>query len=145
MIALLQRVTQAAVSVDGETIGAIDHGLLALIAAQRDDNEQRARRLAQRILAYRMFADADERMNLNVAQAAGAVLAVPQFTLAADTRSGNRPGFSAALDGAAAQPLFDACVAALRDRTVTVETGRFGANMQVSLVNNGPVTFWLES
>lgn len=145
MIALLQRVSQASVRIDGATVGAIDHGILALIAAQRDDDIVRARRLAQRILSYRLFADADGRMNLNVAQSGGAILAVPQFTLAADTRSGNRPGFSTALAGSAAEPLFDGCVAALRAGPAAVATGRFGADMQVALVNDGPVTFWLET
>lgn len=143
MIALLQRVSHASVTIDGVTVGAIEHGLLALIAAAHGDDASRARRLAQRILSYRMFADAAGRMNLNVAQSGGAVLAVPQFTLAADTRSGNRPGFATALAGAAAEPLFDDCVAALRAGPVTVATGRFGADMQVTLVNDGPVTFWL--
>lgn len=145
MIALLQRVSHASVAIDGDTVATIDHGVLALIAAQRDDDQQRARRLAQRILGYRIFADADDRMNLNVAQAGGAVLAVPQFTLAADTRSGNRPGFSPALAGDAARQLFDVCVAALHAGALPVAAGRFGANMQVELINDGPVTFWLES
>ena len=145
MIALLQRVTRASVSIDGATTAVIDHGLLALIAAQRDDDERRARRLAQRILGYRMFADSDGRTNLNVARVDGAVLAVPQFTLAADTRSGNRPGFSTALAGSAAEPLFAACVAALQTGPVPIATGRFGADMQVALINDGPMTFRIES
>src|SRR5699024_11589355 len=102
MIALLQRVTRASVNIDDITVAAIDHGLLALIAAQRDDDAARAQRLALRILGYRMFADGDGRTNLNVGQVDGAILAVPQFTLAANTRSGNRPGFSTALAGDAA-------------------------------------------
>lgn len=145
MIALLQRVNRASVAIDGDTVGAIDHGLLALIAAQRDDDETRARRLAQRILKYRIFSDDEQRMNLNVDQANGAVLAVPQFTLAADTRSGNRPSFSSAMAGEDAEKLFDCCVNTLTDGPVPIATGRFGADMQVSLVNDGPVTFWIES
>jgi len=146
MIALLQRVRSASVTINGATVGAIEHGILALIAAVRDDDSGRAERLAQRILNYRLFADADGRMNLNVAQASGAILAVPQFTLAADTRQGNRPGFSHALAGAPAAQLFDTCVDALAaGDSVPVQTGRFGADMQVALVNDGPVTFWVES
>src|SRR5699024_9492302 len=128
MITLLQRVRSAAVTIDDDTIGAIDHGIVALIAAVQGDDEARARRLAQRILNYRLFADDDGRMNRNVAQAGGAILAVPQFTLAADTRQGNRPGFSRALSGAPAKHLFDTCVAALTDGPVPVATGRFGAD-----------------
>lgn len=145
MIALLQRVTCASVSIDDTTVAAIDHGLLVLIAAQNGDDAARARRLAQRILGYRMFADGEGRTNLNVGQIDGAILAIPQFTLAADTRSGNRPGFSSALAGDAAQPLFDTCVTALRAGPVPVATGRFGADMQVALVNDGPMTFRIES
>lgn len=145
MITLLQRVQRAAVSIDAQTVAAIGPGILALIAATRDDDDARARRLAQRILNYRLFADADGRMNLDVAQAGGAILAVPQFTLAADTRRGNRPGFSHAQAGEAAAALFDSCVATLAAGPVVVEQGRFGADMQISLVNDGPVTFWLES
>lgn len=145
MIALLQRVLCASVDIDGETVATIDHGIMALIAAQRGDDKARAQRLAQRILKYRLFADSEQRMNLNVDQAGGSILAVPQFTLAADTRSGNRPGFSHALSGDAASQLFDICVEALAGSPVPVSAGRFGANMQVSLINDGPVTFWVES
>lgn len=145
MIALLQRVRNASVTVEGASVAAIDRGILALVAAAQDDNEARARRLAQRILGYRLFADADGRMNLNVDQAGGAVLAVPQFTLAADTGRGNRPGFSRALAHDAACGLFDSFAAALSDGPVPVALGTFGADMQVALINDGPVTFWLES
>lgn len=144
MIGLLQRVSHARVSVDGQTIGAIDRGLLALIAVQRDDGEEQARRLAERLLAYRVFEDDRGRMNLDVTQIRGSLLLVPQFTLAADTARGNRPGFSRAADPKQGQALFDACVAAARQRWDAVETGRFGANMEVELLNQGPVTFWLE-
>lgn len=145
MITLLQRVQHAAVHIDDQPVAAIGPGILALIAATRDDDATRARRLAQRILNYRLFADADGRMNLDVTQAGGAVLAVPQFTLAADTRRGNRPGFSHAQAGDAAAALFDTCVAALTAGPIAIEQGHFGADMQVSLINDGPVTFWLES
>jgi|SRR5699024_2508102 len=145
MIALLQRVSRASVAVDNDIVGEIGPGILALVAATRDDDAARAERLAQRILNYRLFADADGRMNHNVAAAGGAILAVPQFTLAADTRRGNRPGFSYAMAGAAAAELFAVHITALRSGPVPVASGRFGADMQVALVNDGPVTFRLES
>lgn len=145
MIALLQRVTKASVAIGEQTTAAIGPGLVALVAAQRGDDPARARRLAERVLAYRMFPDADGRMNVSVAAAGLAVLAVPQFTLAADTRRGNRPGFSGACPPEDAAPLFTTFADALRARHETVATGRFGADMQVALVNDGPVTFWLES
>lgn len=145
MIALLQRVLRASVAIEGDTIAEIEHGLLAMIAAVEGDDTLRARRLAERVVNYRVFADSTGRMNLNVAQAGGSVLAVPQFTLAADTRRGNRPGFSHALAGETAASLFDAFCAALSEAPVPVALGRFGADMQVALVNDGPVTLWLES
>ena len=145
MIALIQRVTQATVSVDGETVAAIGPGVLALVAAVPDDDAGRAIRLAERVLAYRIFADERGRMNRSVADIGGAVLAVPQFTLAADTRRGNRPGFSSACAPDRARELFDECVAALATRHGAAERGVFGADMQVWLVNDGPVTFWLNS
>lgn len=145
MITLLQRVRRASVTIESDTVATIDHGILALVAAVRGDDAARAQHLAQRVLKYRLFADEHERMNLNVEQAGGAVLAVPQFTLAADTHSGNRPGFSHALAGAAASELFDTFAATLTVGPVPVQLGRFGANMQVALVNDGPVTFWLQS
>ncbi|HLQ84708.1 MAG TPA: D-aminoacyl-tRNA deacylase [Salinisphaeraceae bacterium] len=145
MIALLQRVRSASVAIDGTTVAAIERGILALVAAERDDDEARARRLAERVGSYRLFSDTEGRMNLNVAQAGGAILAVPQFTLAADTRRGNRPGFSRALAGAPAEHLFNVFADALAQGAVPVALGRFGADMQVALVNDGPVTFWLQS
>ena len=144
MIALLQRVARARVTVDGDVIGHIGHGVLALVAVQQDDGPAQARRLAERLLAYRVFEDASGRMNRDVTQVDGGLLLVPQFTLAADTRKGNRPGFSRAANPDVGRALFDECVAAARARWEKVTTGRFGANMDVELVNQGPVTFWLE-
>jgi len=145
MIALIQRVTQARVDVDGETVGAIDAGLLALVAVQPGDDEARVQRMAERLLGYRVFADADGKMNLSLAQTGGGLLLVSQFTLAADTRKGMRPSFTSAADPAEGRAGFERLVAVLAQRHQPLATGRFGANMQVSLVNDGPVTFWLES
>jgi len=145
MITLLQRVQQASVRIDGEPVARIDHGILALVAAVRGDDAARARRLAQRVLKYRLFADEQGRMNLNVGQVAGSVLAVPQFTLAADTNSGNRPSFSHVPAGDPACALFDTFATSLAAGPVPVQLGRFGADMQVALVNDGPVTFWLQN
>ena len=145
MIALLQRVTDARVVVDGEIVGAIGRGLLVLAAVRRDDTAQDADRLAERILGYRVFPDASDRMNRSVADIGGALLLVPQFTLAADTRKGTRASFSGAADPATGERYFDRLVSTCRQRLADVATGRFGADMQVSLTNDGPVTFWLES
>ena len=145
MIALIQRVTSASVSVDGATVASIGPGLLALAAVERDDGVAQAERLAERIVGYRVFEDADGRMNLSLADTGGGLLLVSQFTLAANTRKGMRPSFTSAAEPAAGQRLFDALVAAACKRHATVETGRFGAHMQVSLVNDGPVTFWLQA
>lgn len=145
MIALIQRVQRAAVHIDGQVFAAIDAGLLALVAAVPDDTPARAQRLAQRVAAYRLFNDEQGRMNLGATTAGMAILAVPQFTLAADTRSGNRPGFSTACPPDQAQPLFDQFVQALQARHEPVATGQFGADMQVELINDGPVTFWLQA
>ena len=144
MIALLQRVSEAAVHVNGRQIGAIQHGLLALIGVERNDSEKEADRLLQRVLSYRMFPDADDRMNLDVRQAGGGLLLVPQFTLAANTRKGNRPSFTSAADPGEGQRLFDYLVKNASREIQPLATGRFGADMQVSLVNDGPVTFWLQ-
>lgn len=143
MISVIQRVTEARVTVAGETIGQIGPGLLALIAVERGDGENEAARLAERLLGYRMFGDAEGKMNLNVQDIGGGVLLVSQFTLAADTRKGLRPSFTPAADPETGRRLFDYCAAQIRQRHATVATGRFGANMQVSLVNDGPVTFTL--
>jgi D-aminoacyl-tRNA deacylase len=145
MIALIQRVAEASVRVDGRTIGAIGPGLLALIGVVHGDDAARAERLLQRVLDYRVFPDAAGRMNLSLRQLAGGLLLVPQFTLAADTGSGNRPGFSGAAPPAQAAALFDYVVTSARALHGEVASGLFGAHMQVSLVNDGPVTFWLQT
>lgn len=143
MIGLLQRVTEANVSVAGEVIGAINQGLLVLVGVEKDDTEAEAERLAERLLNYRVFADNEGRMNLNVVQTGGGLLLVPQFTLAADTDRGNRPGFSHAADPVTGEKLFDHLVSALQQSGQPVATGRFGADMQVRLCNDGPVTISL--
>ncbi len=144
MKCLLQRVTQASVTVAGEVVGEIDRGLLVLAGVEPEDTEQTVTRMAERLLRYRVFADAEGKMNLNVAEAGGAILLVSQFTLAADTNSGNRPGFSTAAPPQQASNLCNQLADALRRGDVRVETGRFGADMQVALVNDGPVTFLLK-
>ena len=144
MIALIQRVSEAAVDVNGQRLGAIRAGILALVAVERHDSEKEADRLLQRVLAYRIFPDDEGRMNLDVRQAGGGLLLVPQFTLAANTRKGNRPSFTAAAEPAEGQRLFDYMARRARSQANEVATGRFGADMKVSLVNDGPVTFWLQ-
>jgi len=143
LIALLQRVSEASVRVDGELIGRIDQGLLIFLCAERNDTEKEADALLAKLLAYRVFYDADGKMNLNVAQVNGGVLLVPQFTLAADTRSGTRPSFTPAAPPALACQLFDYVVDRARTMHSVVETGQFGTDMKVALINDGPVTFWL--
>ena len=145
MIALIQRVSEARVDVDGETVGAIEAGLLALVAVQPDDGEAQAERLLERMLGYRIFADDEGRMNRSLADAGGGLLLVSQFTLAADTKKGMRPGFSTAAAPADAERWFMRLVELARARHPRVEIGRFGAHMKVHLVNDGPVTFWLEA
>jgi D-tyrosyl-tRNA(Tyr) deacylase len=145
MIALLQRVTGATVVVEGSTIGEIGRGLLVFIAVHRDDQERDIQRLAERILSYRVFPDAEDRMNLSVTDVSGDLLLVPQFTLTADTRKGTRASFTKGADPDKASAYFDALVLACQKSLERVETGRFGADMQVALTNDGPVTFWLES
>ncbi|KGE78377.1 D-aminoacyl-tRNA deacylase [Halomonas salina] len=144
MKALIQRVRHASVSVDDRETGAIDHGLLALIGVEQEDDEQSVERLLHKLLHYRVFADQDGKMNLNLQQAEGGLLLVSQFTLAADTRKGLRPSFSSAAPPAEGQRLFDALVERARAAWPRVATGEFGADMQVALVNDGPVTFLLE-
>ena len=144
MIALIQRVTQASVSVGGEVLGRIGPGLVALIGVERGDGEAGAERLVERVVGYRVFEDGAGRMNRSLADVGGGLLAVPQFTLAADTGKGMRPGFSGAAAPAEGERLFAFFVARARARHATVETGRFGADMELSLVNDGPVTFWLQ-
>jgi len=144
MIALIQRVSEAAVRVDGESVGAIGAGLLALVAVEPGDDEARTRRMAERLLGYRVFEDAQGKMNRSLADTGGGLLLVSQFTLAADTSSGLRPGFSTPAAPAEAERIFAELVASCRQRHAPgVETGRFGAHMVVSLVNDGPVTFRL--
>ncbi|HTN49445.1 MAG TPA: D-aminoacyl-tRNA deacylase [Burkholderiaceae bacterium] len=144
MIALIQRVTHGRVTVDGARIGAIGRGLVALVCAERDDGEAQADALARKVLGYRVFGDEQGRMNLSVRDVDGGLLAVPQFTLAADTRSGARPGFSPAAAPERGERLFNCFVEQARAQHRCVETGRFGAHMQVELINDGPVTFWLQ-
>ena len=145
MIALIQRVARAHVSVDEEVVGAIGAGLLALVAVQPDDGEPQARRILERLLGYRVFADAAGRMNRSLADTGGGLLLVSQFTRAADTRSGMRPSFTSAAAPEHGRRWFDRLVALAKSAHAGVETGRFGAHMEVHLVNDGPVTFWLTS
>jgi D-aminoacyl-tRNA deacylase len=145
LIALIQRVTEAAVTVDAQFAGKIGRGVLALVGVQRGDDEAAAARLLERVLTYRIFEDEAGRMNRSLADIAGGLLLVPQFTLAAETRKGTRAGFSGAEQPERAKALFEALVSLARARHAQVATGTFGAHMQVALVNDGPVTFWLES
>ncbi|MCF7970866.1 MAG: D-tyrosyl-tRNA(Tyr) deacylase [Methylococcaceae bacterium] len=144
MIALIQRVTQANVSVAGVQIGAIERGIMALIAIQKQDTEKSAQRLFERIVNYRIFPDADDRMNLNLQAIQGGLLLVPQFTLAADTDSGNRPSFTPAASPEKGEELFNYFVSYAKNNFPNIQTGQFGADMQVALVNDGPVTFTLK-
>jgi len=144
MIALIQRVTQARVRVDGAEVGAIGRGVLALVCAQRGDTEREADALLAKLLAFRLFADPQGRMNLSVVDVAGGLLLVPQFTLAADTASGTRPSFTPAAPPAEGERLFARFVEQARASHAVVATGIFGAAMQVDLTNDGPVTFWLQ-
>lgn len=145
MIGLIQRVTQADVRVEGQIVGAIGRGILALIGVKRGDDTDAADRLLERILTYRIFPDAQERMNLSLRDIEGGLLLVPQFTLAADTRKGTRAGFSTAADPAEARHLFTYLLERARATHVPVAAGLFGADMQVALINDGPVTFWLDT
>lgn len=145
MIALIQRVSEAEVTVDARSVGKIGRGVLALIGVQRGDDAGRGERLLERVLGYRIFEDDAGRMNRSLADIGGGLLLVPQFTLAADTHKGTRAGFSSAAAPDVARSLFDGLVELARQRHADVATGEFGAHMHVSLVNDGPVTFWLES
>jgi D-tyrosyl-tRNA(Tyr) deacylase len=145
MIGLLQRVSRAEVTVDGERVGVIGPGLLVLIGVRPLDDEASSHRLLTRLLQYRIFPDQAGKMNLSLIQAKGQLLLVPQFTLAADTTKGLRPGFSTAAPPEQGRRLFDVMVRMAREQLGTVESGVFGAHMQVSLTNDGPVTIWLES
>jgi D-aminoacyl-tRNA deacylase len=144
MIALLQRALEARVLVDGATVGAIGAGLMVLVCAERNDSEKEADALLAKLLSYRVFADDAGKMNRSIADVGGGLLLVPQFTLAADTRSGTRPSFTPAASPHEGRRLFDYFVSRARGVHATVETGEFGAHMQVSLTNDGPVTFWLQ-
>ena len=145
MIGLLQRVSTAQVQVDDAVIGAIGRGVLVFVGVERDDTEAQAERLLERLLNYRVFADADGRMNLSVRDIAGGLLLVPQFTLAADTKKGTRASFTPAAAPAVGQRLFAHLLVHARQAHAHVAAGRFGADMQVALVNDGPVTFWLQT
>ena len=144
MIGLLQRVSRASVRVGGEVIGSIDAGILVLVGFEREDQAERLDRFLERLLNYRVFADSKGRMNRSLRDIDGGLLLVPQFTLAADTNSGNRPSFTPAAQPDLGQALFDGLVERARFAWPQVQTGRFGADMQVELVNDGPVTFWLQ-
>jgi D-tyrosyl-tRNA(Tyr) deacylase len=145
LIALIQRVSRANVVVASEVVAEIGRGLLVLVGVARGDTEHEAEKLAERVLRYRVFPDGDGRMNLSVRDVAGAVLLVPQFTLTADTSGGLRPSFSTAAPPGLGAQLFAHFAAQVRASGVSFACGRFGAEMQVSLTNDGPVTFWLEA
>ncbi|WP_340123881.1 D-aminoacyl-tRNA deacylase [Methylobacter svalbardensis] len=145
MITLIQRVTTATVTVNNHQIGKIDTGIMALVAVEKEDTQKDAQRLLERILNYRIFADSDDRMNLSLRDINGGLLLVPQFTLAADTQTGNRPSFISAAPPEKGKELFDYLQQLAKQIYPTVEFGQFGADMQVSLVNNGPVTFTLRT
>lgn len=144
MIGLLQRVTQASVTVDGQVVGAIGRGLMVLVCAEKGDTAREADALLAKLLGYRVFPDDAGKMNRSVTDVEGGLLLVPQFTLAADTKSGTRPSFTPAASPEDGRRLFDHVVAAACTRHPNVATGQFGADMQVSLTNDGPVTFWLQ-
>jgi D-tyrosyl-tRNA(Tyr) deacylase len=145
MIGLLQRVSRARVEVGGRAVGAIDRGLLVLVGVEQGDDEVRAERLLERLLGYRVFPDEAGRMNLSLRDIGGGLLLVPQFTLAADTRKGMRAGFSTAAEPGEGRRLFDHLLQRARQSHAEVASGIFGADMQVSLTNDGPVTFWLQT
>lgn len=144
MIALIQRVSQARVDINGYTKGAIDKGLLVLLGVERGDDEEKAKRLCQKILNYRIFSDGEGKMNLNLQQVNGQILLVSQFTLAADTSKGHRPGFSRAGDPQTSEQLYHYVTEQIQQQGIVCQTGEFGADMQVSLTNDGPVTFQLQ-
>jgi len=143
MIALIQRVTQASVTVDNAVIGEITHGLLIFLAVQPDDSEAKAKRLAERVAGYRVFNDENDKMNLNVKQVGGDILVVSQFTLAADTSSGMRPSFTSAAKPEFSDNLYQYFCQQLKSQGFKVPTGKFGTDMKVALLNDGPVTFTL--
>lgn len=145
MIALVQRVTQASVTIDGSVVGEISTGLCVLVGVKQADNPQTMQKLVDKLLGYRIFSDENGRMNLDIQQSGGELLLVPQFTLAADTSQGRRPGFSTAAKPELAKELFDTFCQQVEQQHQKPQTGQFGADMQVALVNDGPVTFWLET
>ena len=145
MIALIQRVSRASVDINEKEVAAISAGLMVLLGVQVDDSEKEARKLAQKTVSLRIFDDDNGDMNLDVKSVEGGVLIVPNFTLAADTSRGNRPGFSTAMPPKDAEPLFELFAREIRELTKSVQTGVFGADMQVSLVNDGPITISLET
>ncbi len=144
MIGLLQRVTEASVSINKKTVARIGSGLIVLVGIERPDSKQQAERLFEKLISYRVFADAEDKMNLSLSQVNGGLLLVPQFTLAADTKKGLRPGFSNAAPPEQGKMLFDYLVSYAAAAFDNVQSGEFGANMQVALNNDGPVTFWLQ-
>ena len=144
MISLIQRVSHASVKVSDEVVGEVGHGLLALIGVEKGDSEKEADRLLEKLLGYRIFADDEDKMNLNLRDIQGGLLLVPQFTLAADTQKGMRPSFSAAAPADEGERLFDYILHQARQSHDRVAAGQFGADMKVSLLNDGPVTFWLQ-
>ena len=144
MIGLIQRVSEAKVVVNNENIGIIQQGILAFIGIEKEDSNELVFRLVDKILSYRIFADEDDKMNLNVKDINGGLLLVPQFTLAADTQKGTRPSFSSAASPEKAENLFNQFVERAKSKYQNIETGQFGADMKVSLLNDGPVTFWLQ-
>lgn len=144
MIALIQRVTDASVRVDNEIVGQIDAGLLVLLGVEKADNNNNCERLAEKVMAYRIFADENDKMNLNVQQASGDLLVVSQFTLAAETKKGNRPGFSNGAEPTEAKRLYEHFSEHCRALGIKVENGVFAADMKVSSTNDGPTTFWLQ-
>ena len=143
MIALIQRVKQASVTVNNQVIGQINHGLLVLLSVEQEDNEQKAIRLCEKVLGYRIFSDNEGKMNLNVSQTNGELLVVSQFTLAADTQKGMRPSFTKGAKPDEANKLYQFFVEQCK-KQINTQTGQFAADMQVSLINDGPVTFWLQ-
>ncbi|GGF85385.1 D-aminoacyl-tRNA deacylase [Alteromonas lipolytica] len=144
MIGLIQRVSEASVNVAGNTVGAIGPGILILLGVEKDDTQAEVEKLANKLCNYRIFSDADGKMNLNIRQVEGSVLVVSQFTLVADTSRGNRPGFSRGAPPALGNALYEAFIAQLESMEIPVASGQFGADMQVQLINDGPVTFHIQ-
>ncbi|CCK74551.1 MAG: D-tyrosyl-tRNA(Tyr) deacylase [Oleispira antarctica] len=145
MKALIQRVSEASIKVSGRTLSAIDQGLVVLLGVEKEDSSLDVDKLLHKVSHYRIFADDDGKMNLNVQQINGSLLIVSQFTLAADTKKGLRPGFSSAAEPILAEALYDEFITKAKNQQISVGTGQFGADMQVALINDGPVTFWLSS